>query len=285
MCALLSFLSTTASAQTRCEPAPTRNEEALALFQAGSAAAQAERWAEAYAITCAPSALFNAGVALLEAGQYREARNAFDAIAGLYDAGPDLRASARQRRALAEARMGRLSIDADEGLVELDGGRVLQGGHTELAVDPGRHTLRLTSEAGNANWSGVVESGMTVSVRLRVTGVSATERRMGGPDLVGPTLVLGSASALALAAAIVAGVSVDRNAALRARCESGVCFEEDRGLADEVQQLSLAADLIGAGAAAAGALGVVWLILAFTDGEERAVAACGGGGCGARIRW
>lgn len=195
------------------ESGPTLSDadraQARALFQAGAAAVDAGRWADAiesfraaYALTHAPSALFNTGYALCALGRYRESLAAFSELLALPNVADAMRT---QTEELSTEVRGRIALIRLQGLdselrygVRLDGVALEDGGDRPLPVqaDPGPRTLDVILEGYETfTWSGQLGDGQATDVLveltpLRVAGGSVVDEAwfwalIGGLVLVG----------------------------------------------------------------------------------------------------
>jgi hypothetical protein len=165
----------------------TEVAEARALFQAGEAAVEAGRWADAvdsfrraYELSNVPAALFNLGYALRALGRHREARDAF---AELLREHPrfdrELREEARRYRAEAETRIAILLL---QGLdprtryaLRFDGRPLTDDGRrpVSLEADPGAHTLTVRLEDRPPFvWEGDVSPGARLEIDVEFPSVA-----------------------------------------------------------------------------------------------------------------
>jgi len=168
--------------------------QARALFQAGAAAVDAGRWADAvasfrsaYELTRAPSALFNTGFALRALGRYREARDAFVELATLDNVseamstqGQELLAEVRLR--IARVRLGGLEEEPRYG-VRLDGVGVEDDGSRPmiLEADPGTHAVDVSLTGYEPfSWSGQLADGALVDVPVVLTQLVTQGGESGG---------------------------------------------------------------------------------------------------------
>jgi hypothetical protein len=168
--------------------------QARALFQAGAAAVDAGRWADAvesfrsaYALTGAPSALFNTGFALRALGRYREARDAFVELGGIGSVSEAMRAQSEEllaevRMRIARVRLGGLVAEARYG-VRLDGVGVEDGGARPLVLeaDPGTHAVDVTLAGFEPfSWSGPLGDGALVEVPVTLVAIQIPGSGGGG---------------------------------------------------------------------------------------------------------
>ncbi len=168
--------------------------QARALFQAGAAAVDAGRWADAvasfrsaYELTGAPSALFNTGFALRALGRYREARDAFVELATLDNVsdamttqGQELLAEVRMR--IARVRLGGLEDEPRYG-VRLDGVGAEDSGTRPLVLeaDPGTHAVDVSLAGFEPfSWSGALADGALLDVPVVLTRLAVTGGSGGG---------------------------------------------------------------------------------------------------------
>lgn len=156
--------------------------QARALFQAGAAAVEAGRWADAvtsyraaFELTSAPSALFNTGFALRALGRYREARDAFERLLTLPNVSTPMQNQAREllpevRERIGRIRLGGLEPETRYG-VRLDGSGVEDTGERPflLEADPGEHAVDvMRSGYETFTWSGALENGGLVDVPVQL---------------------------------------------------------------------------------------------------------------------
>jgi hypothetical protein len=159
--------------------------QARALFQAGAAAVEAGRWADAvssfrsaYELTGAASALFNTGFALRALGRYREARDAFVELATLTNVSDTMRAQSEEllaevRMRIARVRLGGLEAELRYG-VRLDGVGVEDEGTRPLMLeaDPGTHAVDVTLTGYEPfTWSGQLGDGALLDVPVSLVEV------------------------------------------------------------------------------------------------------------------
>ena len=178
--------------------APTLSDadraQARALFQAGAAAVDAGRWADAiesfraaYALTHAPSALFNTGYALRALGRYREALSAFSELLAMPNVTDAMRAQSEEL--LTEVR-GRIALVRLQGLsdaqhygVRLDGVALEDGGSRPLPIqaDPGPRTVDVILEGFETfTWTGQLSDGQATDVLVTLNPL----RTAGGGSVV-----------------------------------------------------------------------------------------------------
>ncbi len=152
--------------------------QARALFQAGAAAVDAGRWADAvtsfrdaYALTSAPSALFNTGFALRALGRYREARDAFVELGTLSNVSDAMRTQAEELLAEVRLRIARVrltGLDAETRYgVRLDGVGIEDTGTRPMLVDadPGTHAVDVALTGFELfTWSGSLADGAMLDV-------------------------------------------------------------------------------------------------------------------------
>jgi len=152
--------------------------QARALFQAGAAAVDAGRWADAvasfrdaYALTGAPSALFNTGFALRALGRYREARDAFSELGTLSNVSDAMRTQSEELLAEVRLRIARVrltGLDAETRYgVRLDGVGVEDAGARPMILDtdPGTHAVDVALTGFELfSWSGSLADGAMIDV-------------------------------------------------------------------------------------------------------------------------
>jgi len=157
------------------QPSDANVAEARALFIAGQAAVDSERWADAvdsfqraYALVHAPSALYNVAYALRALGRHRESRDAFERLLTQHeDLSDQLRTESRryleeERRRVAVLMLQGLDPDTTY-TVRLDGEARQDDGRRPLLAeaDPGSHTLTVRAPGVDAPfvWEGQVDEG------------------------------------------------------------------------------------------------------------------------------
>jgi hypothetical protein len=156
--------------RTEVSAEQTREAEARALFEAGRAHAEGERWVEALdafqrsrAVVERPSILFNIATTLIRLGRAQEALAAIADLERLADVATPaaMLENARTIRAQAEASLRHVVLQVTPAAAEVEiDGQVLSGEGAERAVtlDPGPHqivvsldgyeTVRLALEPG-----------------------------------------------------------------------------------------------------------------------------------------
>lgn len=172
--------------------------QARALFQAGAAAVDAGRWADAvasfrsaYELTGAPSALFNTGFALRALGRYREARDAFVELGTLSNVSDAMSTQSQEllaevRMRIARVRLGGLEDETRYG-VRLDGVGVEDAGTRPLVLeaDPGTHAVDVTLAGFEPfSWSGALADGALLDVPVVLTAIAASGGGGGGGGVV-----------------------------------------------------------------------------------------------------
>jgi hypothetical protein len=172
--------------------------QARALFQAGAAAVDAGRWADAvasfrsaYELTGAASALFNTGFALRALGRYREARDAFVELGTLGNVSDAMRTQSEEllaevRMRIARVRLGGLEEETRYG-VRLDGAGVEDAGLRPLVLeaDPGTHAVDVTLAGFEPfTWSGTLGDGALLDVPVNLVAVPVGGGGGGGGGVV-----------------------------------------------------------------------------------------------------
>jgi len=165
-----------------------------------------------------------------------------------------------------------LRIDGSPQDLGPDGEIVLNpGSHTFVFEHPGRQTRTLDM---------VLEAAAQreISVALEVPPAPVHEA---DTAMLGSGIALGSLALLALVGATSTGVIAlaDRDT-LASSCDVYVCAAEARSIRDRAQTLSLATDVLGAGAAAAGLTAIALIVASdVTSRRVSAAVACTGDGC------
>jgi tetratricopeptide (TPR) repeat protein len=156
--------------------------QARALFQAGAAAVDAGRWADAiesfraaYALTHAPSALFNTGYALRALGRYRESLAAFTELLALPNVADAMRSQTEELSTEVRGRIALIRLQGLDGAlrygVRLDGVALEDGGDRPLPVqaDPGPRTLDVILEGYETfTWTGQLTDGQATDVLVQL---------------------------------------------------------------------------------------------------------------------
>ena len=228
-CLLTSLvLSSSALAQERieCTRSAGSRDEAQALFRAGVAATNQERWSDAigslrraYELSCHPSALFNLGASLRALGRHREAR---DVLSQLLADHPDLAAnvSSIARSFLAEERarvavLELLDIAPDvRPEMSFDGRPIADDGSrpVRLETDAGTHSLQLRiPEHQPFLWNGELTDGQVERVAVLFEPIEVIEAE----GFEWGWVVLGVAAAAVVAGGITAAVLLQDDAQLR----------------------------------------------------------------------
>lgn len=198
-----------------------RRAAALHAFEAGEAAAEEERWAdaitafrEAYDLTGVPTALFNVAYALRALGRYVEARQAFEELFTLR-VPEEIRADAEAYRDEVTARIAHVELEGlDEAIdyeFRLDGQIVDAAGTHVIDCDPGNHRIEV-HRIGYVpfEWSGTVGEGQRRSLTVELSPLPTA----GGNLAEEPWLwiVIG---VVVVGGAVAAGFIIDDQAQLR----------------------------------------------------------------------
>ncbi|MFK7991306.1 MAG: hypothetical protein AB8I08_35145 [Sandaracinaceae bacterium] len=107
-----------------------------------------------------------------------------------------------------------------------------------------------------------------------------------GPDLVGPSVLLGAGAAALLGAAVTGGLVVSADSSLAEHCPLGRCDADVDAEGDIAsgRALAIATDVLWASGAALAVGGLVWLVVELMDGGTDGVAQCRAARCvGARF--
>jgi hypothetical protein len=221
---LLSLSVGAASAQ-RARPSEADVAEARALFIAGSAAVDSQRWADAvesfrraYVLVHAPSALYNVAYALRALGRHRESRDAFERLLTEHDNLPEeLR---EESRTYLEEERGRVAVLMLMGLdpdttytVRLDGTARHDDGRRPLLAeaDPGSHTLTIRAPGVDQPfiWEGEVAEGAHTRVPVRFvlsSGAGEGEAESAGGGVLRSPIFWTIVGVLVVGGAVTAGV-------------------------------------------------------------------------------
>jgi tetratricopeptide (TPR) repeat protein len=117
------------------------------------------------------------------------------------------------------------------------------------------------------------------------SGGSATQAASSAEPAVG-ALVLLSTGTAALAVSLITGlVALDGSHRLNAQCPNDVCPESARGLADEVQALSITTDIFWPVGTAAALGGLVWLLVSLSSRTEASTGLTWGAGASPSGAW
>ena len=188
-----------------CARDPSNEGEARALFVAGVAATNQERWADAisslrraYELSCHSSALYNLGYSLRALGRHREARDAFAQLLSDHADLPDeVRDNAVRYLDQERARVAVLELlDLDPDLrprIVFDGREVADDGARPFRIetDAGTHALALRIDAHEPFlWNGELADGQNVPILVRFVPLPTT-----GADFEWGWIVLGVVAA------------------------------------------------------------------------------------------
>ena len=267
-----------------------------ALLVEAVASYEAAHYAEAQALfrrahELAPSArtLRGLGMAAFELRQYGTALRALeDALVATE------RPLSDEQRAHVEELLARtrvfvttivIHVTPPEATLRVDGELEQRAADGRLVLNPGSHTFvfehpDLQSRTIDLELEPGAEREISVTLEARPAPVS---RRPPGPDagLVGAGVTLGAIGLATLLAAATTGlIALTDSDSLAAQCSVYVCPGPARELRDRAQVLTVATDVLGTAAAAAGVTGLALLVAAELDSEPaRPVAACSADGC------
>ncbi|MCC7538439.1 MAG: PEGA domain-containing protein, partial [Deltaproteobacteria bacterium] len=155
---VLALSSLATAQQPTAPPPPAQAAEARRLFERGLELADEERWGEAVesfrqsrALFERPSTVFNLANALFRVGRMTEAIATFDAYLAIANPRRDRTqiAEANRLRGVAQTSLATLVLDVSppDARVTIDGQpNAATGARREIAVDPGRHELRVTAD-------------------------------------------------------------------------------------------------------------------------------------------
>jgi len=221
--ALSGIMAPLASAQS-ARPSEANVTEARALFVAGQAAVDSERWADAvdsfrraYALVHAPSALYNVAYALRALGRHRESRDAFERLLTQHD-GLSEQMATESRHYLEEERqrvavLMLIGLDPDTTYtVRLDGEARADGGERPLLAeaDPGSHTLTVRAPDVDQPfvWEGRVAEGAhaRIPVRFEVPEESGGGEAHSGGGVLRSPIFWTVVGVLVVGGAVTAGV-------------------------------------------------------------------------------
>ncbi|MEZ4339269.1 MAG: tetratricopeptide repeat protein [Sandaracinaceae bacterium] len=220
--------SSRVEAQSRiaCSRDPASETEARALFRAGVAATNQERWADAisslrraYELSCHAPALFNLGYSLRALGRHREARDVLTQLLSDHSDVPEnIRQNAEQ---FLEQERGRVAVlellEVGQGIrpeIVLDGRSITDDGGrpVRLETDAGTHALVLRLDDHQPFlWNGELADGQVEQVVVRFTPIPTG----GGDSFEWGWVVFGVVAAAVVAGGIVAGVLLQDEAQLR----------------------------------------------------------------------
>lgn len=218
-CAVVLGAPALAAAQDIPGPAGTPSDseiaEARGLYQAGNAAADAGRFADAldlytraFTLSGNPAALYNCARTLRSLGRHADARHAFDQllsdVPGLSDT---TRAEATQLRDEEAARVAQLALDdlpaaSPELVLHVDGVFRPDGGARplRLELDPGEHGLVVERTGFTPfTWQGVLAEGARERVSVSLAPVPQ------GRSIAEEPLFWIIVGVVAVAAGVVAG--------------------------------------------------------------------------------
>lgn len=217
-------------------PTDAELARARALYELGTEAADAHRWADAlssfeqsYALSGASPALFSVGYTLRVLGRFRAAREAFDQFLFRHpEAEPSIRDEAERLRREVAARVAVLSLtglpEPPQPRVLLDAERVPDDGARPLQVeaDPGHHALQVAVEGREPFvWEGSLSPGdrRTVDVVLPARSDGGADE---GPSLLSHPLFWAAVGVVAVAAAVVVGIVAYEGAQLEPRTDAHI---------------------------------------------------------------
>ncbi|MBX3275216.1 MAG: hypothetical protein KF729_33430 [Sandaracinaceae bacterium] len=211
-------------ARLSCAREPSNEAEARALFVAGVAATNQERWADAipslrraYELSCHSSALYNLGYSLRALGRHREARDAFAQLLSDHtDLPGELRDNAVRYLDQERARVAVLELlDIEPDLrprIIFDGREVPDEGARPVRIetDAGTHALALRLDGHEPYlWNGELADGQNLPILVRFVPLAT-----GGGDFEWGWIVLGVVAAAVVAGAIGLGVALQDAAQL-----------------------------------------------------------------------
>lgn len=215
-----------AQARLACSNDAANETEARALFQAGVAATNQERWADAiaslrraYELSCHAPALFNLGYSFRALGRHREAR---DVLIQLLSDHRDLPDNIRQNATeFLQQERGRVAVlellELDPGQrpeVTFDGRAIADDGTRpmRLETDAGSHALALRIEDHQPFlWNGELADGQIERVTVQFIPIPTG----GGDGFEWGWVVFGIVAAAAIAGGVIAGVLLQDEAQLR----------------------------------------------------------------------
>lgn len=260
-CELLTPLALAQEASEQAVPP----EDARTLFQRGQAAyaqgdydAAIEHWARAWELDSRPLLQFNLSQAYERLGRLEDAVAALQLYLDHADPTDEHQADARARQSSLRERIARTSVRVQGGpenatilVDDQDRGRTP---HPDpLQVTPGAHRIVVRAR-GYADFTSsvVVPAGQTVDVQVQMARQSAEVASGGGELPVGPVVLFGVGGAAVVAGAIMGAVALtDAQSAFEGTPE-----------ADRARGLAIATDVTFAVAAACGAAGLIWLLVA-----------------------
>jgi tetratricopeptide (TPR) repeat protein len=196
-------------------PSESEVAEARGLYQAGNAAADAGRFADAlsqytraFSLSGNPAALYNAARTLRSLGRHVEARHAFDQLlTGVPGLSDTTRSEATQLRDEEAARIASLALDdlpaaSPQLVLHIDGVFRPDGGARpfSLELDPGEHGL-VVELAGFTpfTWQGTLADGARERVSVQLAALPQ------GRSIVEEPLFWIIVGVVAIAAGILAG--------------------------------------------------------------------------------
>lgn len=240
--ALVGFALTLGAARAGAQSEPNLSThdpgpEARARFELAYVLSEQERWDEAGA-------------------QFERAYEASDVAALLYNAFVCYRRADMPRDALRTLNEYlRLETPDDEDRAELEAQRAALEGLVEALAAEG------TEEEATPDRGAPPEEPAAQAA----AGPSEASEGGGGPDLVGPAILLAVGGGVLAGSAVTGALVVTRDADLADRCAAG-CSTADQDAIDEGRTLALVTDVLWISGATVAAAGLVWLIVAAASG-------------------
>jgi tetratricopeptide (TPR) repeat protein len=239
-------------------------ERAVLLAERGQWESALRHYQRSHAVKPAPETRYSIGVAQLNTGRLVAARASFRAF--LRDTEPDpeserFRSAATRALRLVGRRIGRVTIHSrHDSTIELDGAPIAVG--TTRLVDPGMHVAVVTAPGFlPLTRTIVVEEGERLQLALALEPRPRDAR--GGAPSFAPLMLLVGGSALFTVGVTVGVVGIAQ--------ADGAVAESRR--AEDARDLALAGDVLGTVGLCAAGIGLVWWLVAESDGDQEGAGA------------
>lgn len=267
----------------------SRRDRARQAFQEGEQAYYAGRFREAldrfslaYELSARAELLYNIGTAH---DRLNNAEPALRSYREYLEARPEApnREFVLARIAVLE---GVVAGDASAGSAQGESGNPGSGSEVgPRSVEDGAERDGSRVEAGDAERGSAGTAVESDAPRETFTASAAASEDSPGPSVAGIVL-LGTAGAAGVAAAVTGVMALGQRSDLDEQCSAGVCDPALEGDLDRLGRLTTATDVLIGVAAVAATAGVVLFVTSGGDDEEAGLSAgCGLARCEATLRW